>query len=120
MTAKELAEQAFALFGEDVLFEQLPLATQESHLAHADAFLRTGTVTTRFDEACLAAVNAPRSFEAELQGEAITLPALEPEPPQTETVEPGESVESAELPTEPETLPEPVQPITKSRRGKKQ
>lgn len=124
MTTSELAKQAFALLNEGVTFEHLPLATKESHLAHAEAFLRTGTVTTRFDEACLAATNVPRSSEAELQGAAIMLPALEPEPPQTQTAAPSESVESVELPTEPETLPEPVQPTTNKqksilRRGRK-
>lgn len=125
MTARQLAEQAFALLNEGVPFEQLPLATQENYLAHAEAFLRTGTVTTRFDEACQAVVNTPRSFEAELQGAAIVLPAFESKSPQSQTAEPSESVELVESPTEPEALPEPVQPTTNKlkgipRRGKKQ
>lgn len=121
MDKDQLARAAWALINQEVAFDALPLATREGHLAHAEAFLRTGTVTTQFDEACLAVVNAPRSFEAEVQGQPLQVthePAVTEAAPVSEFK--GESVTApaAEtIPTAPLALPEPV--ATSKRRGKK-
>ena len=125
MTAEELAKEAWALAGDSTPYDQLPLSVRENHLAHADAYLRTGLVATPFDEACRAVTIKPKELSEIVALKPVRdtdpLPAL-PTAPRSALRERAES-EAQQSKAKPPTTPkpaEPVQPTTKPNpRGKK-